>query len=106
MQVTISINGQQVSRRSASPPLERSWRRFLRAVSEHDPAAVVCTPPDAAATLAVAIAAERALETSRALVWMMERYLNLSLGREPATEREIVARTLTTIWTRVLYGVG
>jgi predicted dehydrogenase len=60
-------NGQQVTRRSASPPLERSWRRFLRAVSEHDPAAVVCTPPDAAATLAVAIAAERALETSRAV---------------------------------------
>jgi myo-inositol 2-dehydrogenase/D-chiro-inositol 1-dehydrogenase len=60
-------NGQQVSRRSASPPLERSWRRFLLAVSEHDPAAVVCTPPDAAATLAVAIAAERALETSRAV---------------------------------------
>jgi predicted dehydrogenase len=59
--------GQQVSRRSASPPLERSWRRFLRAVSEHDPRAVVCTPPDAAATLAVAIAAERALETSRAV---------------------------------------
>jgi len=45
-------------------------------------------------------------ETARALVWMMERYLNLSLGREPATERETVARTLTTIWTRVLYGVG
>ena len=60
-------NGQQVSRRSASPPLERSWRRFLRAVSEHDHAAVICTPPDAAATLAVAIAAERALETSRAV---------------------------------------
>jgi hypothetical protein len=39
--------------------------RFLRAVRERDPAAVVCTPPDAAATLAVAIAAERALETSR-----------------------------------------
>jgi myo-inositol 2-dehydrogenase / D-chiro-inositol 1-dehydrogenase len=61
-------NGQQVSRRSASPPLERSWRRFLHAVSEHDPAVVVCTPPDAAATLAVAIAAERALETSRAVL--------------------------------------
>jgi myo-inositol 2-dehydrogenase/D-chiro-inositol 1-dehydrogenase len=61
-------NGQQVTRRSASPPLERSWRRFLRAVSEHDPEAVVCTPPDAAATLAVAIAAERALETSRAVL--------------------------------------
>lgn len=58
--------GQQVSRRSASPPLERSMRRFLAAVSEQDPSAVVCTPPDAAATLAVAIAAERALETSRA----------------------------------------
>jgi TetR/AcrR family transcriptional regulator, ethionamide resistance regulator len=43
-------------------------------------------------------------ETARALVWMMERYLNLSLGREPAIDREIVARTLTTIWTRVLYG--
>ena len=41
--------------------------RFLRAVREGDPAAVVCTPPDAAATLAVAIAAERALETSRAV---------------------------------------
>ena len=42
-------------------------RRFLHAVSENDPAAVVCPPPDAAATLAVAIAAERALETSRAV---------------------------------------
>jgi len=45
-------------------------------------------------------------ETARALVWMMERYLNLSLGRTPGTPRETVARTLTTIWTRVLYGVG
>jgi predicted dehydrogenase len=59
--------GQPVDRRAASPPLERSMSRFLRAVSEHDPAAVVCTPADAAATLAVAIAAERALETSRAV---------------------------------------
>jgi hypothetical protein len=47
--------------------MERSMSRFLRAVRERDPAAVVCTPPDAAATLAVAIAAERALETSRAV---------------------------------------
>jgi hypothetical protein len=47
--------------------MERSMSRFLRAVREGDPAAVVCTPPDAAATLAVAIAAERALETSRAV---------------------------------------
>jgi predicted dehydrogenase len=59
--------GQPVDRRAASQPLERSMSRFLRAVGEHDPAAVVCTPPDAAATLAVAIAAERALETSRAV---------------------------------------
>jgi AcrR family transcriptional regulator len=43
-------------------------------------------------------------ETAKALVWMMERYLNLSFGREPATAREVVAETLATIWTRVLYG--
>jgi TetR/AcrR family transcriptional regulator, ethionamide resistance regulator len=42
-------------------------------------------------------------ETARALVWMMERYLNLSFGGEPAEPRA-VAETLTTIWTRVLYG--
>src|SRR5215470_9045012 len=59
--------GQPVDKRAASQPMERSMSRFLRAVREHDPAAVVCTPPDAAATLAVAIAAERALETSRAV---------------------------------------
>lgn len=59
--------GEQVSRRAASHPMERSMRRFLHAVSQNDPAAVVCMPPDAAATLAVAIAAERALETSRAV---------------------------------------
>jgi hypothetical protein len=59
--------GQPVNRRAAAHPLERSMSRFLHAVGEHDPAAVVCTPPDAAATLAVAIAAERALETSRAV---------------------------------------
>jgi TetR/AcrR family transcriptional regulator, ethionamide resistance regulator len=43
-------------------------------------------------------------ETATALVWMMERYLNLSLGREPLTPAESVADTLATIWTRVLYG--
>jgi AcrR family transcriptional regulator len=48
-----------------------------------------------------------ATETARALVWMMERYLNRSLGRRPAaTAPEIVADTLTTIWTRVLYSPG
>jgi hypothetical protein len=45
-----------------------------------------------------------AQETASALVWMMERYLNLSLGREPYPSRETVADTLATIWTRVLYG--
>src|SRR3954465_3115783 len=45
-------------------------------------------------------------ETACALVWMMERYLNLSLGRVPHAPRETVAETLTTIWTRVLYGAG
>src|SRR5215469_14600206 len=58
---------QPVTLRSASQPLEQSWRRFLRAVSERDPSAVACAPPDAAATLAVAVAAERALETARAV---------------------------------------
>jgi TetR/AcrR family transcriptional regulator, ethionamide resistance regulator len=43
-------------------------------------------------------------ETAKALVWMMERYLNLSLGRQPVTPAQAVADTLATIWTRVLYG--
>ena len=43
-------------------------------------------------------------ETAKALVWMMERYLNLSFGRRPRTSRDAVADALTTIWTRVLYG--
>lgn len=59
--------GQPVSLTAASHPFERSVRLFLRAVAERDPAAVACTPPDAAATLAVAAAAERALATSRAV---------------------------------------
>jgi TetR/AcrR family transcriptional regulator, ethionamide resistance regulator len=45
-------------------------------------------------------------ETAKALVWMMERYLNLSFGHEPTTPPQAVADTLTTIWTRVLYGVS
>ena len=44
-----------------------------------------------------------AQETARALVWMMERYLNRSLGRVGGTSRDKVAETLTAIWTRVLY---
>jgi AcrR family transcriptional regulator len=45
-------------------------------------------------------------ETAKALVWMMERYLNLSFGREPLSPRETVTDALTTIWTRVLYGTN
>jgi AcrR family transcriptional regulator len=43
-------------------------------------------------------------EIATALVWMMERYLQLAFGRTPVTPRQTVADTLTTIWTRVLYG--
>jgi TetR/AcrR family transcriptional regulator, ethionamide resistance regulator len=43
--------------------------------------------------------------TATALVWMTERYLMLSLGREPMTPTDVVFDTLWTIWTRVLYGV-
>ena len=47
-----------------------------------------------------------ARETAKALVWMNERYLTLTLGRAPTTERAVVARTLHTIWSRVLYGTA
>jgi AcrR family transcriptional regulator len=43
-------------------------------------------------------------QTAKALVWMMERYLHLSLGREPLTPAPVVARTLATIVGRILYG--
>jgi predicted dehydrogenase len=56
-----------VTRRAASQPLERSLGRFLHAVTERDPSAVACGPRDAVATLAVAVAAERALETAQAV---------------------------------------
>jgi predicted dehydrogenase len=59
--------GQRVDRRAACPPFDLSMRRFLSAAAARDPAAVACTPRDAAATLAVAVAAERALETSRSV---------------------------------------
>jgi TetR/AcrR family transcriptional regulator, ethionamide resistance regulator len=43
--------------------------------------------------------------TATALTWMMERYLQLELGRTPQAPVEPVAGALTTIWSRVLYGV-
>ena len=65
--LTGMARGAPVDRRAAANPSERSMRRFLDAARDRDPAAVICTPPDAAATLAVAIAAERALETAQAV---------------------------------------
>jgi myo-inositol 2-dehydrogenase / D-chiro-inositol 1-dehydrogenase len=59
--------GQPVTRRAATHPFEGSVRRFLDAVRDRDPGAVACTSADAATTLAVAAAAERALQTSRAI---------------------------------------
>jgi myo-inositol 2-dehydrogenase/D-chiro-inositol 1-dehydrogenase len=55
--------GEQLSARSAEHPFERSIARFLDAVRSRDPSRVFCTPRDAARTLAVANACERALET-------------------------------------------
>jgi myo-inositol 2-dehydrogenase / D-chiro-inositol 1-dehydrogenase len=63
--ITGMSHDQPVARRAESPPLERSLGRFLHAVAQRDPSAVACAPRDAAATLAVAAAAERALATAR-----------------------------------------
>ena len=43
-------------------------------------------------------------ETAKALILMNERYLNLTLGRQPTATPETVVATLGTIWTRTLYG--
>jgi AcrR family transcriptional regulator len=43
-------------------------------------------------------------QTASALTWMMERYLQLHLGRTPDVPVEPLADALTTIWSRVLYG--
>jgi AcrR family transcriptional regulator len=45
-----------------------------------------------------------AYETAKALVWMNERYLTLSLGHESLTPEKTVSETLARIWNRVLYG--
>jgi TetR/AcrR family transcriptional regulator, ethionamide resistance regulator len=46
------------------------------------------------------------VRTATALTWMMERYLQLELGRTPDGPVDRVADTLTTIWSRVLYGAA
>jgi TetR/AcrR family transcriptional regulator, ethionamide resistance regulator len=43
-------------------------------------------------------------ETARALIWMNERYLIETLGREPQAPLETVVDTLWAIWVRALYG--
>jgi predicted dehydrogenase len=55
--------GQPVEARGSRHPFERSIDRFLEAAREGDPSRVFCTPRDAARTLAVANACERALAT-------------------------------------------
>jgi AcrR family transcriptional regulator len=42
-------------------------------------------------------------EVAAALVWMMERYLTQSLGRDPRTPAPVVVEALARIWNRVLY---
>jgi len=44
--------------------------------------------------------------TATALTWMMERYLQLRLGRTPDAPIEPIADALSTIWSRVLYGAA
>ena len=46
------------------------------------------------------------VQTATALTWMIERYLQLSLGRPPLTPPDQVTETLSTIASRVLYGTG
>jgi TetR/AcrR family transcriptional regulator, ethionamide resistance regulator len=43
-------------------------------------------------------------ETARALMYMGERYLLETLGQPSSTSPATVTTTLTTIWTRTLYG--
>ena len=46
-----------------------------------------------------------ARHVAEALVWMNERFLNAHLGRERTASAEVVAETLTGIWSRTIYGV-
>jgi myo-inositol 2-dehydrogenase/D-chiro-inositol 1-dehydrogenase len=59
--------GREVQARGAEHPFTRTIARFLEAVRTADPSRVFCTPSDAALTLAVASACERALTTSESV---------------------------------------
>ena len=54
-------DGRSIDARSTRHPFERSIARFFDTVREANPPGVFCTPADAARTLAVAVACERAL---------------------------------------------
>ncbi len=56
-------NGQKVDVRSVRHPFERTIARFIDSARAGDPSHVFCTPTDAARTLAVALACERALDS-------------------------------------------
>lgn len=58
-------HGSPVAATSSHVPFERSVGCFIAAVREGAPGQVLCTPGDAARTLAVAVAAEEALRTGR-----------------------------------------
>ena len=46
------------------------------------------------------------VSTATALTWMMERYLQLRVGRSPDAPLGPIADALSTIWSRVLYGTA
>lgn len=58
-------HGEPVAAAARQHPFERSLARFLEAAGAADPSLVFCTPADAAATLVVTEACERALATGR-----------------------------------------
>lgn len=59
--------GSPVAAASSHVPFERSVDSFIAAAILGDPAQVLCTPADAARTLAVAVAAEEALRTGQTI---------------------------------------
>jgi predicted dehydrogenase len=59
--------GSPVAATSSHPPFERSVDCFIAAARKRAPAQVLCTPADAARTLAVAVAAEEALRSGRTI---------------------------------------
>ncbi len=61
-------NGVPVAAASRARPFERSVERFVAAARAGDPGHVFCTPADAPQTLAVAAAAEEALNSGQAVL--------------------------------------